>query len=76
MMYMDLRPDIIRIMKERKKNEWLVNVEWLWHETYIHAVTWDMCTCSYILNHNEQSTLLSVAVMYVYTKLQTQWHVH
>jgi len=35
-----------------------------------------MCTgLSGILNHNEQSSLLLVAIMYMYTKLQTQWHV-
>ena len=62
MMYMDLQPDIIRIMKEWKEIEWLVNVEWLWHETCVHAVN--------ILDHNEQSALLSVAIMYMYTKLQ------
>jgi len=36
-------------------------------------VTRDMCTgLSDILNHNDLSTLLLVAVMYMYTKLQTQ----
>jgi len=39
-------------------------------------VTSDKCTCNYILNHNEQLTPLIVAAMYMYTKLQTQWHSH
>jgi len=28
-----------------------------------------------ILNHKDQSAPLLVAIMYMYTKLQTQWHV-
>ena len=51
--------DIVRIVKERKKGDWFVNVEWLWHETctqgyqkcdmrhvyrVIRNVTWDLCT--------------------------------
>jgi len=48
------------------------NVIWDAHRV-IRNVTWYMCTgLSEILNHNEQSTLLSVAVMYTYTKLQTR----
>ena len=35
-------------MEERKDTEWLVNVEWLWCDTSLHAVTWDVCTCSYV----------------------------
>jgi len=35
-----------------------------------------MCTgLSEILNHDKQSAPLLVAVMCIYTKLQTQWHV-
>jgi len=59
-----LPPDIIRIMEGRKVNGW---------------VMYSVCDmrCAYrlwgILNHNEQSTLLLVT--YMYTKLQTQWHI-
>jgi len=140
-----LPPDIFRTVKEGKKGDWLVNLEWMWHEKcsqgyqkcdrhvyrviryvtcvglsemwhetcaqgyqkcdmrrvhrvirnvtctglsemrhaqgyqkcdrhmhgVIRNVIWDMCTrLSEILNHNEQSTPLSVAVMFLYTKLQ------
>ena len=65
-----LLPDIIRIIKERKEIEWLVNVEcdmrhvyMQLHETCVHAVI------SLIIVNNQ---LFLVAVMYMYTKLQTQ----
>jgi len=39
-------------------------------------VTSDMHTgLSAILNCNNQSSVLLVAIMYMYTKLRTQWHV-
>ena len=42
----------------------------MWNEC---DVICDMLTgLSEILNHNEQSTPLLVAIMYMYTKLQTQ----
>jgi len=28
-------PDIIRIMEERKKGEWLGHVGWMWHGTRV-----------------------------------------
>jgi len=37
----------------------------------------ETCTgLSEIHNHNEKSTPLVGACLYMYTKLQTQWHIH
>jgi hypothetical protein len=55
---------VIGIMEERKEGESFGHVEWVWHETYVQSY------------HNEQSAQLSGAYMYMYTKLQTQWHIH
>jgi hypothetical protein len=57
-------PDIIRL----KEGRWMAG-------SCRMNVTWDVCTgLSEILNRNEQSIPLLCA--YMYTKLQTWWHIH
>ena len=59
---------LLELRKGRKECEWLGHVEWMLHDT---------CTgLSEIHNHNEELTPLLGACMYMYTKLQTNWHIH
>ena len=61
---MELWSMIIGIMEERKEGEWLGHVEWMGHEACVQAY------------NNEQSAQFSGACMDMYTKIQTQWHIH
>jgi len=60
-------PDILKIVKERKKGDRLVNVEWL---------TWDMCTCSYILNVNVEWLTWDMCTCSYILNVNVEWLWH
>jgi hypothetical protein len=56
------------LLELRKKGRWMAGL------CIVH-VTWGMCTgLSEILNHSERS--FPLLRPYMYTKLQTSWHIH
>ena len=71
-----LPPDIVRIMRERKKSDWLLNVEWMWHETcaqgYRKSLIINNCNLVHVHYIHIYIYIYVWVCIYIYTKLQTR----